>query len=106
MTRNPWNRAHGRRLERRLGRRARGRHDVPLALGTDMGGSVRIPAAFCGVVGLKPTHGLVARGPCFEEARTLNASARWRAPCVTLALCLRVIAGAGPADNLSLRSRR
>jgi Asp-tRNA(Asn)/Glu-tRNA(Gln) amidotransferase A subunit family amidase len=42
-----------------------------LALGGDGGGSIRIPAAFCGVVGFKPTHGFVPRDPCFPPWRTL-----------------------------------
>ena len=75
---------------------------TPLALGTDMGGSIRIPAAFCGVVGLKPTHGLVARGPCFEEARTLNVVGPMARTVRDVALCLDVIAGVDPADNLSV----
>jgi amidase len=33
--------------------------EVPMALGGDQGGSIRIPAAFCGIYGMKPTHGLV-----------------------------------------------
>jgi len=75
---------------------------TPLALGTDMGGSIRIPAAFCGVVGLKPTHGLVARGPCFEEGRTLNVVGPMARTVRDVALCLDVIAGADPADILSV----
>jgi len=43
----------------------------PLALGGDGGGSIRIPAAFCGVVGFKPTHGFVPRHPCFPPWRSL-----------------------------------
>lgn len=42
--------------------------DVQLALGTDSGGSIRIPAAWCGVVGLKPTYGLVPTDGCFPLA--------------------------------------
>ena len=42
--------------------------DVELALGTDSAGSIRIPAAWCGVVGFKPTHGLVSAEGCFPLA--------------------------------------
>ncbi len=46
--------------------------DVELALGTDSGGSIRIPAAWCGVVGFKPTYGLVPAGGCFPLAPTYD----------------------------------
>jgi Asp-tRNA(Asn)/Glu-tRNA(Gln) amidotransferase A subunit family amidase len=101
VTRNPWH------LDRTPGGSSGGSGAavaagiVPLALGTDMGGSIRGPAAFCGIVGLKPTHGLVARGPCFEEGRTLNAVGPMARTVRDTALCLGVIAGADPADNLS-----
>jgi Asp-tRNA(Asn)/Glu-tRNA(Gln) amidotransferase A subunit family amidase len=74
---------------------------VPLALGTDAGGSVRIPAAFCGIVGLKPTHGLVARSPGFEDMRSVNVVGPLARSVADARLCLDVIAGPDPADNLS-----
>jgi aspartyl-tRNA(Asn)/glutamyl-tRNA(Gln) amidotransferase subunit A len=46
--------------------------DVELALGTDSAGSIRIPAAWCGVVGLKPTHGLVSVEGCFPLAASYD----------------------------------
>src|SRR5207253_10395450 len=42
--------------------------DVQLALGSDSGGSIRIPAAWCGIVGFKPTYGLVPSEGCFPLA--------------------------------------
>ncbi len=74
---------------------------TPLALGTDGGGSIRIPSAFCGVVGHKPTFGLVPKLPGFRGWPTLSVDGPLGASVRDLALALRVVAGAHPADPLS-----
>lgn len=100
-TRNPWN----------LGRTPGGSSGgagaslaarmAPLAIGTDGGGSIRIPASFCGVVGLKPTFGLVPKMPGFHGWPTLSVDGPMARTVRDVALLLSVVAGPHPADDLS-----
>lgn len=74
---------------------------VPLAIGTDGGGSIRIPAAFCGVPGLKPTFGLVPKLPGFRGWPTLSVDGPLAATVPDLALAVSVMAGPAAADPLT-----
>ncbi len=71
---------------------------VPLALGTDGGGSIRIPSAFCGVAGLKPTHGLVPTRPGFRGWPTLSVHGPIARSVRDLAVAMSVMAGASCDD--------
>src|SRR5207247_7750561 len=71
---------------------------VPLALGTDTGGSIRNPAGICGVAGLKPTYGLVSRRGVFPLAFTLDHVGPLARSVADNALLLGVIAGQDPLD--------
>ena len=70
----------------------------PLALGTDTGGSVRNPASSCGIVGLKPTYGLVSRRGVFPLAFTLDHVGPLTRTVADSALLLDAIAGHDSAD--------
>ena len=70
----------------------------PLALGTDTGGSVRNPASQCGIVGLKPTYGLVSRRGVFPLAFTLDHVGPMARRAEDTALLLQVIAGHDALD--------
>jgi Asp-tRNA(Asn)/Glu-tRNA(Gln) amidotransferase A subunit family amidase len=74
---------------------------VPLAVGTDGGGSIRIPSAFCGTYGLKPSFGLVPKVPGFRGWPTLSVTGPIAASVRDLALALEVMAGPSGADWLS-----
>ena len=73
-----------------------------MALGTDTGGSVRCPAAFCGVVGIKPTYGLVSRYGVVEYANSLEQVGPIARNVPDAALLLDVIAGGDPKDSTSV----
>ena len=71
---------------------------VPLALGSQTNGSVIRPAAFCGVVGVKPSHGLVSRAGVLELSRALDHVGVFARTVEDAALLLDVLAGHDPAD--------
>jgi aspartyl-tRNA(Asn)/glutamyl-tRNA(Gln) amidotransferase subunit A len=75
---------------------------VPGATGTDTGGSIRQPAAFCGITGLKPTYGLVSRWGMIAFASSLDQAGPMARTAEDCALMLQAMAGFDPRDSTCL----
>jgi len=75
--------------------------EVPLALGSDTGGSIRVPAGLCGIVGLKPTYGRVSLAGIFPLARSLDHPGPMARTPADAALLFTAIAGVDDADPAS-----
>lgn len=76
-----------------------------LALGSDTGGSIRAPACWCGIFGLKPTYGLVPRHGLIDLAMSLDQIGPFSRDVYGLALLLEVIAGYNPIEVTTLNVR-
>ncbi len=98
-TRNPWNTAYVPGGSSGGSAAAVAALEGPISLGTDTAGSIRLPAAYCGVVGLKPTYGRVSRYGLIAFGSSLDCPGPLTRTVADSALALGAMAGSDPRDS-------
>ena len=96
--RNPWNHEHFTGGSSSGSGAAIASGMTRIALGSDTGGSIRGPAAYCGIAGIKPTYGRVSRRGVFPLSYTLDHCGPLARSVEDAAICLQVVAGHDPLD--------
>ena len=95
---NPWNTAHFAGGSSSGSGVAVASGMVGLAMGSDTAGSIRLPATFCGIVGLKPTYGVISRRGIVPLSFTLDHAGPLTRSVADCALAMQVLAGHDPGD--------
>jgi len=105
-SRNPWNKDHSPGGSSSGSAVAVSAGLCPVSLGTDTGGSVRLPAGYCHLVGLKPTYGRLSRYGMIAYASSLDQAGVLTQTVEDVALLLDVMSGFDPKDSTSLQTEK